>query len=76
MAVDRLAPRPLSEPHPDRVDPADPRRAALLAGHDAAMASAQPGYTDPDTGLFVLTAAYLAERGSCCDQNCRHCPYV
>jgi hypothetical protein len=24
----------------------------------------------------VLTARYLADRGSCCDQGCRHCPYL
>ena len=44
----------------------------ILAAHDAAMASGEPGYIDPVTGLFVLTAGYLAERGTCCDQGCRH----
>jgi hypothetical protein len=24
---------------------------------------------------FVLTAAYLLRRGTCCDNGCRHCPY-
>jgi hypothetical protein len=33
-------------------------------------------YLDPVTGLSVLTAGYLAARGSCCDSGCRHCPYV
>ena len=28
------------------------------------------------SGLFVLSAAYLAARGSCCDSGCRHCPYL
>ena len=27
-------------------------------------------------GLFVLTARYLADRGTCCGQGCRHCPYL
>ena len=43
--------------------------------HDAAVAAGEPGYLDPETGLFVLTAAYLAARGECCGSGCRHCPY-
>ena len=43
--------------------------------HDAAVAAGEPGYIDPVTGLFVLTAAYLRERGECCGNGCRHCPY-
>ena len=43
--------------------------------HDAAVAAGEPGYLDPDTGLFVLTAAYLSSRGECCGRGCRHCPY-
>lgn len=27
-------------------------------------------------GLMVLTARYHLRRGYCCDQGCRHCPYV
>ena len=76
MRTRRPAGRRLSEPHPDRLDPRHPRRAEILARHEAAMASGEAGYTDPVTGLFVLTAAYLAERGDCCEQGCRHCPYV
>jgi Family of unknown function (DUF5522) len=30
---------------------------------------------DPRSGLFVLTASYLADRGFCCGAGCRHCPY-
>ena len=41
-----------------------------------AMAAGEPGYLDPDSGLFVLTAAYLARRGDCCESGCRHCPFV
>jgi hypothetical protein len=33
-------------------------------------------YVDPSSHLSVLTAAYLAERGTCCDKGCRHCPYL
>jgi len=28
-----------------------------------------------DGALMVLTARYLLNRGYCCDNNCRHCPY-
>lgn len=45
------------------------------AAHVAAIAAGQDGYMDPATGLFVLTAAYLRKRGTCCGNGCRHCPY-
>jgi hypothetical protein len=64
------------EPHPDRLPLDHPRREAILAAHDDAMAAGELGYLDPDTGLFVQTAATLADRGECCDQGCRHCPYL
>jgi hypothetical protein len=50
-------------------------RDPVSEAHDAAVAAGQAGYSDPDTGLFVLTAAYLRDRGTCCDNKCRHCPY-
>lgn len=28
-----------------------------------------------ENGLMVLTAHFLKERGFCCNNNCRHCPY-
>jgi Family of unknown function (DUF5522) len=68
--------RPLTRPHPDRLSPDHARYDAILAAHEQAMAASEPGYDDPDTGYFVFTAKYLAERGSCCDSGCRHCPYV
>lgn len=74
--ADDPAPRALDEPHPSRLPPNHPRYAAILDAHRAALASGEPGYTDPATGFFVFTAAYLADRGSCCDSGCRHCPYV
>jgi hypothetical protein len=74
---DELAPdRSLDQPHPRRLPPGTPGRAAILAAHRAAMDRGEPGYTDPVTGLFVFTAASLAERGTCCDTGCRHCPYL
>lgn len=71
-----LSSRPLTEPHPDRLSPLHPRRAEILAAHDAALAAGDAGYPDPGTGLFVLTAGFLAKRGTCCGRGCRHCPYL
>ena len=71
-----LADRPLSTPAGSRLAPDHPRRADILAAHDAALAGGASGYADPASGLFVLTAAWLAARGTCCDNGCRHCPYV
>jgi len=28
-----------------------------------------------DDGLLVMTAHYLLDRGFCCSNDCRHCPY-
>jgi hypothetical protein len=28
-----------------------------------------------ETGLFVFTEKYFLERGYCCGNGCRHCPY-
>jgi hypothetical protein len=70
------AERPLTEPHPDRLRADHPARRAILHAHAEALEAGEAGYIDPVSGLFVLTAAYLAERGTCCDSGCRHCPYV
>jgi hypothetical protein len=71
-----VAERPLTEPHPSRLPLDHPRRADILAAHAAALEDDKPGYLDPETGLFVLTAGFLADRGTCCGRGCRHCPYL
>jgi hypothetical protein len=71
-----LAARPLTEPAASRLRPDDPLRAEVLAAHDQALREGAAGYRDPRTGLFVLTAQWLADRGTCCENGCRHCPYV
>lgn len=71
-----LADRPLSEPHPQRLAPDHPARAEILARHATALRAGQAGYLDPQTGLFVLTAGFLRDRGTCCERGCRHCPYL
>ncbi|WP_244872314.1 DUF5522 domain-containing protein [Catellatospora sp. TT07R-123] len=71
-----LAPRGLDEPHPTRLSEDHPQREEVLRRHGEALSTGHPGYLDPANGLFVLSAAFLAKRGFCCDRGCRHCPYV
>jgi hypothetical protein len=66
----------LERPHPSRLAADDPCRAEIIAAHAAALAAGAGTYVDPASGYTVFTAAYLAERGTCCDTGCRHCPYV
>ena len=71
-----LAGRGPDEPHPSRLAADDPMRGAILAAHRAARRDGAAGYPDPATGYWVLTADFLAGRGTCCHQGCRHCPYL
>jgi hypothetical protein len=71
-----LADRALTEPHLSRLPLDHPDRDKVLAAHAAALAAGDAGYLDPAGGLFVLTAGFLAARGTCCGRGCRHCPYV
>jgi hypothetical protein len=70
-----FADRPLTTPHADRLAPSHPANDEILAVHAAALDRGDPGYLDPVTGLYVMTAAVHAERGFCCERGCRHCPY-
>lgn len=72
----RLDDRPLTRPAAQRLPEDHPGRARILAAHARAVEAGQSMYADPETGLHVLTAGYLAERGRCCGNGCRHCPYV
>jgi Family of unknown function (DUF5522) len=70
-----MTPAQAEEPDSTHLDADQSRKEAILAAHAAAVAAGDAGYLDPETGLFVLTAATLAGRGECCGQGCRHCPY-
>ena len=48
----------------------------ILTLHAHACDDEEAGYLDPETGLFVLTSFYLRERGYCCGNGCRHCPFT
>ena len=63
------------EPHPERLPPDNLNRTAILEAHRAAVEAGEPGYLDPVTGLFVITAAEHLRRRQCCASDCRHCPY-
>ncbi len=66
----------LDEPHAQRLAPTHRLRSEILAAHRAAIERGVPTYRDPLSGLAVLTADTLAERGYCCGSGCRHCPYL
>jgi hypothetical protein len=70
LAPDRLVPAS------DRLDPSRADYVAVIDAHHAALLAGEAGYLDPGTGLFVLTAGTLWSRGACCEQGCRHCPFV
>jgi glutamyl-tRNA synthetase len=48
---------------------------AIADLHRQAVATGQPLYCDPATGLWVQTEATLRARGACCGNGCRHCPW-
>lgn len=73
---DELRPDWLTKPRSDRFDAATAGYSAAMTAHRHAVESCEPGYLDPDTGLFVMTAVFLRDRGWCCDCGCRHCPYL
>jgi hypothetical protein len=60
-----VSPPPNTPPDPPHAD--DPHGEACRAGRDR--------YVDPTTGYEVFTRAFLARRGACCGNGCRHCPY-
>jgi len=65
----------LAVPSPRRLDPNAADYALIIRAHRHATERGDAGYLDPTTGLFVMTAGYLWERGCCCGQGCRHCPF-
>lgn len=43
--------------------------------HQAALAQQSTTYTDPSTGFLVFSELAHLQRGQCCGNACRHCPY-
>ena len=71
-----LRPDHLRTPAKERLSPEHPVRDQILSRHHEAILLGHPTYRDPVSGLSVLTAAFLAGRGYCCESGCRHCPFV
>lgn len=63
-------------PHPRRLAPDHPRYDEILARHEDAIGRGKSLYRDPESGLYVMTAVHLWQRGYCCYSSCRHCPWV
>ena len=66
----------LRVPLESRLAPSHPRYAEIIAAHDAALEHGEDGYVDPVSGWWVFSAAHLLDRGDCCANGCRHCPYA
>ena len=43
--------------------------------HRTACENGQTYYIDPATGYLVYTRLAHLQRGVCCGNKCRHCPY-
>jgi hypothetical protein len=63
-------------PHTDRLPADRPDYIDIMDAHHQALLAGDAGYLDPASGLFVLTARTLRNRGGCCEQGCRHCPFL
>ncbi len=74
-SVDKLRGDGITKPRSDRFSPDAPGFVAAMERHQLAVEADSPGYLDPTSGLFVMTAAHLSDRGYCCDRGCRHCPF-
>lgn len=44
--------------------------------HERACAAGELFYTDPISGLSVMTRVAHERRGRCCGSGCRHCPFA
>jgi hypothetical protein len=60
---------------PENLFQADMLSPAVERAHQDAVDHGHDFYTDPETGLMVMTALYLQKRQSCCSNICRHCPF-
>jgi hypothetical protein len=43
--------------------------------HCLACENGQDTYIDPESGYLVLTSQAHLKRGTCCGNQCRHCPF-
>lgn len=48
---------------------------AIKELHQRAIQEGDRTYIDPETGFMVFTELQHLQRGTCCGNKCRHCPY-
>ncbi len=48
----------------------------ILKRHELALRDGKKTYVDPVTSFYVFTAISHLERGYCCKNGCRHCPFL
>ncbi len=63
-------------PNVDRLTCTDEEKAEILKRHEEALRRGSKTYIDPQTSFHVFTALSHLERGYCCENGCRHCPFV
>ncbi|MEM4270983.1 MAG: DUF5522 domain-containing protein [Candidatus Pacearchaeota archaeon] len=63
-------------PHISRLSPDNVFYEKILDLHEKACRADQITYDDPETGFTVFTYTFLKNRGFCCENKCRHCPYI
>jgi len=73
--VSTLRPDGVKVAMPSRLSSKNPRFVEIMNLHERAIEQGNPSYRDPATGLTVMTAQFLADRGYCCLSGCRHCPF-
>ncbi len=56
-------------------DGSDDQAERIARLHDKAVARGDEYYIDPLTGFLTMTELHHLARGSCCENNCRHCPF-
>jgi iron complex transport system substrate-binding protein len=57
-------------------EPEDIESPSWLTLHQDACARGDKFYTDPTSGLLVMTELVHRDRGRCCGSGCRHCLYA
>ncbi|NWF51268.1 MAG: hypothetical protein HXY49_12090 [Ignavibacteriaceae bacterium] len=58
-----------------RLDYPSPFYTEIMKRHRFSIKNNLESYIDPRTGFKVFTAEYLYNRGFCCGNLCRHCPF-
>ncbi|KAI8912020.1 hypothetical protein DFJ77DRAFT_86093 [Powellomyces hirtus] len=65
---------PLSDSNTQKASPVEAPE-PWQAVHDSAVEQGKETYEDPATGYSVFTTLAHKNRGYCCGNKCRHCPF-